>query len=143
MYKNKLAGLTVVQKTNALVTRLLGAANVFNVAGTIAQVESVRLLNKALGANNVAKIKNFLATNLLTKGLLKANAQLFKFIALMLKTPLGLLVLVSGLVIGIKKLMDATDTTNETVAGLQVTFKKIGLTIKNLIDWIKKAIKAV
>ena len=67
----------------------------------------------------------------------------FALIKAMLMTPLGLLVFVGALVIGFKKLMGATDTTNDTVARLQVAFHAIGRSIKNLVKFLVDGTKAL
>ena len=53
------------------------------------------------------------------------------------------MVLISGLVLGFKKLMDATDTTNDTVARLQVMFKAMGRSIKKLAEGFVEGTKAL
>lgn len=102
---------------------------------------------KKLAANTAAasasNVGLSISAKLTTKslwGMVKAQLALIKA---MLMTPLGLLVFVGALVIGFKKLMGATDTTNATVARLQVAFHAIGRSIKNLVKFLVDGTKAL
>ena len=136
MYK---AALKSTNKTSKTTTQLHQRLLIM-LFGTTAQKKKLAAATTQSGFADLFKLKT---VGLLGTGLVKLNLLLKKFIVLLLKTPLGLLVLVSGLVLGIKQLMGATDTTNITVAKLQITFKKIGLTIQKVTKWFIDLFKSI
>ena len=108
--------------------------------GTAKMKAKLSAKTKAASASNVGFSGSLkLATKSLW-GFIKAQLILIKT---MLMTPLGLLVFVGALAVGFKKLMGATDTTNDTVARLQVAFHAMGRSIKNLVKFLVDGTKAL
>lgn len=71
------------------------------------------------------------------KAFVAAGAKILAIMAKLLLSPLALLVAIGGIVLALKKMADATDTTNPKVAEWQIRIKKASQALQNIIQRIK------
>jgi TP901 family phage tail tape measure protein len=95
---------------------------------------------KALAAAKGVSVANLLATKsftLLGKGAVAAGKKILIVMAKLAVSPLALIIALGSIVIALKKISEATDTTNPTIAEFQIRIKKAADALKNIVQRIK------
>jgi uncharacterized coiled-coil protein SlyX len=71
-------------------------------------------------------------------GFVAAGKKILVMMAKLLASPLVLLVALGGIVVALKKISEATDTTNPMIAEFQIRIKKASAALKEIIEGIKE-----
>jgi TP901 family phage tail tape measure protein len=133
-----------------------GIQGVANLNGmSLAQVKSIFILKKytrVLDGNTFAGIKKIAVDKKMSvtqvlvgitakaagKAVAKASLTMIKAMAKLLLSPMALVIALGGIVLALKKMADATDTTNPMVAEFQIRIKKAAKVLQDMVKKIKE-----
>jgi TP901 family phage tail tape measure protein len=86
---------------------------------------------------SVAQVMVGLTAKKMGTSFVLAGKKMLLMMAKLLVSPLALIVAIGGIVIALKKISEATDTTNPTIAEFQIRIKKAAEALKNIVQRIK------
>lgn len=129
-----------------------GTANLNGMS--LAQAKAIFILKKYTrvldgstfaGIKKIAVDKNVSVTQVLVgmtakaagNAVAKASLKMMKAMAKLLLSPMALVIALGSIVLALKKMADATDTTNPMVAEFQIRIKKAADALKNIVKRVK------
>ena len=101
------------------------------------QTASAAKAQGVLTGLQAAQFKTAIAAQAMGKAFVAAGTKILVIMSKLLLSPLGLVVAIGGIILALKKMADATDTVNPTVAEWQIRIKKANEALKNIIKAIK------
>jgi hypothetical protein len=126
--KNKVAGIRM--GLIGIMTKSLKALT----GETLGSIRLAFSLNKL----TAAKLLVAGAAKKMKVAFLAAGKAILAMMAKLLISPLGLILALGSIIIALKKISEATDTTNPTIAEFQIRIKKASAALKEIIEGIKE-----